>query len=425
MDIFGGRGISKLLCEEEMNKTFYTEKLYLKIVSTSDNSTSFDYLLRIKNLFQRMLPKMPKEYIMRQVFDAKHCSFVLNSRDGDIIGAVCYRPNFGRNFVEIVFLAIDSMYHIRGYGTFLFGCFKEVCKRQFEKYFKIGEKYKEKDVIIEDLEVLCRNSTVVADEATGLKTEVFGNTEDCKNANTKHDVSSPGAFSDSEQVIEYTKETNLYLLTYADNSAIGFFKKQGFTRHPVSSGWMGYIKDYDGGTLMEGKVYKQINYLNRSGLLRQMRNRIFEKMKDINDYHVMRSPDDIMIIKDKYKEECAAPLRTKENFLYDFIFYLISNLQSNSSAWPFLEPVDTTLVPDYLSVIDTPMDLSTIATKHKNSGYTTLRQLIDDVYLMSDNCLTYNDPSTPYYKCGLGIRDAFDRMILKYKGVINQWGYEC
>ena len=36
---------------------------------------------------------------------------------------------------------------------------------------------------------------------------------------------------------------------YADNYAIGYFKKQGFTKQVTMdrSRWVGYIKDYDGG----------------------------------------------------------------------------------------------------------------------------------------------------------------------------------
>jgi histone acetyltransferase len=43
-----------------------------------------------------------------------------------------------------------------------------------------------------------------------------------------------------------------YFLTYADNYAVGYFKKQGFSVDlKLDKGvWVGYIKDYDGGTLM-------------------------------------------------------------------------------------------------------------------------------------------------------------------------------
>lgn len=44
-----------------------------------------------------------------------------------------------------------------------------------------------------------------------------------------------------------------HFLTYADNYAIGYFKKQGFTTDITldRSVWVGYIKDYEGGTIMQ------------------------------------------------------------------------------------------------------------------------------------------------------------------------------
>ena len=49
-----------------------------------------------------------------------------------------------------------------------------------------------------------------------------------------------------------------YFLTYADNFAIGYFQKQGFSKQVVmpKERWVGFIKDYDGGTLMECYIRK-------------------------------------------------------------------------------------------------------------------------------------------------------------------------
>jgi hypothetical protein len=43
-----------------------------------------------------------------------------------------------------------------------------------------------------------------------------------------------------------------HFLTYADNFAIGYFKKQGFTKEITypRERWVGYIKDYDSANLM-------------------------------------------------------------------------------------------------------------------------------------------------------------------------------
>lgn len=60
---------------------------------------------------------------------------------------------------------------------------------------------------------------------------------------------------------DYIKSTSSsrHFLTYADNYAVGYFKKQGFTKEislPREI-WTGYIKDYEGGTLMQVGGFKR------------------------------------------------------------------------------------------------------------------------------------------------------------------------
>lgn len=53
-----------------------------------------------------------------------------------------------------------------------------------------------------------------------------------------------------------------YFLTYADNNAIEYFRKQGFTKCPTmpESRWKGYIKDYNGSTMMQCKIHGDTQY---------------------------------------------------------------------------------------------------------------------------------------------------------------------
>jgi histone acetyltransferase len=74
---------------------------------------------------------------------------------------------------------------------------------------------------------------------------------------------------------EYVKERKItHFLTYADNYAIGYFKKQGFTKmvSMPKSNWFGYIKDYDGGTLMECTIHQRIDYLRITSMVQRQRN---------------------------------------------------------------------------------------------------------------------------------------------------------
>ena len=72
---------------------------------------------------------------------------------------------------------------------------------------------------------------------------------------------------------EHVKTEDIhYFLTYADNYAIGYFKKQGFSKQisQPRDRWFGFIKDYDGGTLMESEHtlnQPAMNHIRRSRLL--------------------------------------------------------------------------------------------------------------------------------------------------------------
>lgn len=50
-------------------------------------------LVAAKNIFSRQLPKMPREYIVRLVFDRSHYTFCLIKQQ-QIIGGCCFRPYF-------------------------------------------------------------------------------------------------------------------------------------------------------------------------------------------------------------------------------------------------------------------------------------------------------------------------------------------
>jgi N-acetylglutamate synthase-like GNAT family acetyltransferase len=72
-----------------------------------------------------------------------------------------------------------------------------------------------------------------------------------------------------------------YFLTYADNYAIGYFQKQGFSKNIAmpKERWVGYIKDYDGGTLMECYIHPGMDYHNVSQVVAKQRSFIYEQLR--------------------------------------------------------------------------------------------------------------------------------------------------
>ena len=66
------------------------------------------YLIDLKNIFAKQLPKMPKEYIVKLVFDKYHEAMIILKNKKKVIGGICFRIFDGQRFAEIVFLAITS-----------------------------------------------------------------------------------------------------------------------------------------------------------------------------------------------------------------------------------------------------------------------------------------------------------------------------
>jgi histone acetyltransferase len=125
-----------------------------------------------------------------------------------------------------------------------------------------------------------------------------------------------------------------------------------------------------------------------------------------------------------------------------FLNNILREVFNHRAAWPFLEPVDTSEVPDYLDVVTDPIDLSLIEKRLKEgvvversegrqggggrevvmkedggreggAGYYRNKEmLLADLLRMCRNCKRYNNPSTDYYTAGQEM-EGFVRGLFK------------
>ena len=74
-----------------------------------------------------------------------------------------------------------------------------------------------------------------------------------------------------------------YLATYADNYAIGYFKKLGFHKEIImlEDRWKGFIKTYEGGTFMECEIDKNMDYDNISDIIRRQKEYVTDLVKKL------------------------------------------------------------------------------------------------------------------------------------------------
>ena len=87
--------------------------------------------------------------------------------------------------------------------------------------------------------------------------------------------------------IRTTYPTMMHFLTYADNYAVGYFRKQGFTKEITlpRSVWAGYIKDYEGGTIMECALLPKVNYLEIRDMVSKQREAVLTKIREVSRSH--------------------------------------------------------------------------------------------------------------------------------------------
>ncbi|KAI7890296.1 uncharacterized protein EV154DRAFT_422145 [Mucor mucedo] len=279
-----------------------------QVVLNDGERESMILLTGLKNIFQKQLPKMPKEYIARLVYDRNHRSIALIRNPHKVIGGICYRPFDAQEFAEIVFCAVASTEQVKGYGSFIMN---------------------------------------------HLKDYVSGHT------NVKH------------------------FLTYADNYAVGYFKKQGFTTEITldKRKWVGYIKDYEGGTIMHGK--RSIDPLEVPGIPESG-----------------WTPEMDMISN-----------RPRHSPHYNQMLHIVEEMQNYTHAWPFLEPVSVEDVADYYDIIKDPMDLATLEENVKADAYPTMEDFVKDTQKIFENCKLYNAEETEYAKCSAKLERFFNEKL--------------
>lgn len=210
------------------------------------------------------------------------------------------------------------------------------------------------------------------------------------------------------QTKEQAKRIGLtHLLTCADNQAVPYFKKQGFSIRITLSKeiWQGYIKDYDGVTLMECILHNNVDYLNIPMLIKAQKIALVERLREISNSHIVFPGIDAKVRRDmtfneipgfKHLLNNSNSNRDKVNqdLLHKHLSTVLKEIKSHDEfAWPFKEPVDAkaTGAYDYYDVIKNPMDLSTMQKRlDQRNFYVTKEIFIADLKRMVENCKTYN-----------------------------------
>ncbi|KAB7493777.1 Bromodomain-containing protein 7 [Armadillidium nasatum] len=90
---------------------------------------------------------------------------------------------------------------------------------------------------------------------------------------------------------------------------------------------------------------------------------------------------------------------------------LLQLLQKKDPQQFFVFPVTDLIAPGYSSIINTPMDFSKMTQKVQEGAYSCLSQFQEDLRLICNNCMTYNQPDTIYYKAAKRLLQAGEKIL--------------
>ena len=100
----------------------------------------------------------------------------------------------------------------------------------------------------------------------------------------------------------------------------------------------------------------------------------------------------------------------------DKLNYILESLFTDPCSYVFRTPVDYKAdgLTDYLTIVETPMDLSTVKSKLKEFKYISAQEVIDDIMLIWKNCKKYNIEGSEIYKYAEYLEKQSKKGIEKY-----------
>ena len=226
-----------------------------------------------------------------------------------------------------------------------------------------------------------------------------------------------------------------YFMTFADNNAIEFFRKQGFTTKPDKqelrwlmheSRWRGYIKEYSGSTPMQCKVHERVHYDSLRETINKQIDFVLQSVRDLSSRKVFKGLDlkenggkdfefdEIAGLLEAgwTKEDYEAVKAQEEKTFEDQCLDILNALHDHDMAWPFRKAVEAKQAPDYYTVITEPMWIERIFEKLKGQEYSEREMFKKDVNLIFENARKYNAKDTYFFKAA-DIMQAYAQMMLE------------
>ena len=169
------------------------------------------------------------------------------------------------------------------------------------------------------------------------------------------------------------------VLVYADNSAIGFFEKQGFSQKigVQQKYYKGIIKHYDGATLMHLEVDPYYDYVHHQDFTESMQKIIAANLENPQIIQFKKFPVP-QILGINIDQKTTTSIKDPIQMIYEQTI-------SHSSSNLFKTLISKKDFPDYYQTVKRPMCFETIERKIQAGKYNKIAELISDMELIISN----------------------------------------
>ncbi|KAI1264666.1 bromodomain-containing protein [Xylariaceae sp. FL1019] len=115
----------------------------------------------------------------------------------------------------------------------------------------------------------------------------------------------------------------------------------------------------------------------------------------------------------KNRSKWASEENVNQEELYEALEKVLTELKAHTEySTPFLQRVNKRDAPDYYTLIKQPMDLGSMTKKLKSLSYKSKADFVQDLNLIWDNCLRYNqDGQHPLRRMANGMRKEAEKLI--------------
>lgn len=104
---------------------------------------------------------------------------------------------------------------------------------------------------------------------------------------------------------------------------------------------------------------------------------------------------------------------------YPLVWRLLEDISGHRMSWPFRQPVNLDEFPNYMEIIENPIDLSIIRQRVENLEYRRLKDFTKDMTRLFENARAFYSRDSNIYQCADTLEKIFEHKLAEVRSEIG------